>query len=274
MNYKIAGINLLLSQAIIIIFLGFAYIIWFPYSFYELNGLSKTVKILIFVNFCLGPLLILLIYKKNKRPTVLKFDLYSLIALQIIAFVMGSYSIYLKHPVYLVFSVDRFTLINAGNVAPEKSRYDDFKSSFFSRPKLAFAQLPDDPKKRQALLMSVLFEGKADIDQHTEYYEPFHQHKNAILAQSLNTSDIFSNKKSKNEIKLFINKHGGKINDYVYFPLQTADKKDVVLAFIKETLQPISIIPIDPWKTKKKTAAPSYYDQYVKLSIINTSYLQ
>jgi hypothetical protein len=273
MKYKIAGINLLLSQAIIIIFLGFAYITWFPYSFYELNGVSKTVQILLLVNFCLGPLLILIIYKNNKNPTTLKFDLYSLITLQIIAFTIGSYAIYLKHPVYLVFSVDRFTLINASNATPEKSRYDDFKGSFFSRPTLVFAQIPDDPKKRNELLMGVLFEGKADIDQHAEYYEPFHQHKKAILARSLNTSDIFSNEKSKNEIDKFIKKYGGYINDYVYFPLQTVDKKDVVLVLIKETLQPISIIAISPWKKKKKTAAPSYYDQYVKLNIKNASYL-
>lgn len=273
MNYKIAGINLLLSQTIIGIFLVFAYLTWFPYSFHQLNDLSKTVQIFILINFCLGPLLILLIYKKNKRPAALKFDLYSLITLQIIAFAIGSYVIYLKHPVYLVFSVDRFTLVNAANATPEQSRYAAFKDTFFSQPKLVFAQAPNDPQKRQQILFGVLFEGKPDLDHYAEYYEPFHQHRKNILQQSLNISDIFSTQHAKTQAHQFIQQYGGNINDYVYFPLQTVNKEDVVLALAKETLQPISIISINPWEIDKKKAAPVYGDQYVKLMPKSTSYL-
>lgn len=250
MNYKISAVNLLFSQTIIVIFLGCAYFIWYPYAFYQLNGVSESAKMLLFVNVCLGPLLILITYKKNKP--LLKLDLYILGSIQLAAFIIGSYSIYNKHPVYVVFSVDRFSLINVSNATPEKARYDEFNTSFFSSPKFAFAQLPKDSKKRNELLMGVLFEGKADVDQHAEYYEPFSQHINTILARKLDISAALFNESSRNKLHKFIKKQGGIREDYLFFPLETANRKDVILVFLKATIQPVGIIEIDPWSVNNK----------------------
>ncbi len=87
MRYKIAIRNLLISQAIIILFLVFAYFVWFPHSFTQLGGFHETAFMLIFVDLVLGPLLIFIIYREGKK--YLTFDINILLAIQLGAFFLA-----------------------------------------------------------------------------------------------------------------------------------------------------------------------------------------
>lgn len=248
MRVKLALRNLFISQAIIFIFLIFAYFIWFPYSFIILKEFYKTAILLIIVDLVLGPLLVLLVYKENKKH--LRFDINILLLIQITAFAFGAYSLYLKHPVYAVFTIDRFTLVNAANANSEKIRFNTLKSSLFSKTKIAVAKMPVKIEERNALVLGVL-NGEVDLDQRAEYYEPYDLHIKSVIDRNLITDvSIFKNK-TKREFKKFINKHGGKISDYVYLPLQT-QFKDVIWVLNNKTALPIGIIDIDPWSLNKK----------------------
>jgi len=67
MRLKIALRNLVISQFIIIIFLIFAYLVWFPCSFSDLGDYTETALMLIFVDLVLGPLLVFIVFKENKN---------------------------------------------------------------------------------------------------------------------------------------------------------------------------------------------------------------
>ena len=84
-------------------------------------------------------------FQPNKKS--LKFDLSVIAAIQLSALIYGAYALYQVHPVYITFNVDRFTLVSARDAEPEKAKYDEYKVSKFTTGNLAFAKMPDDPRK-------------------------------------------------------------------------------------------------------------------------------
>ncbi len=246
MKLKLASLNLIISLTIILAFLSYAWFFWHPHSFSTLTGFNRSAGVMILVNICLGPLLIFIIYKKNKNN--LTFDLFALASIQIAAFILGAYSIYLKDPVYTVFTVDRFTLINPKLATPLNAISDEFKVSGLYKPKFAFAKMPSDRTTRNNIMMEVVFNGKPDYDERAEYYEPLNQHITHVLNKTLDPEIIFSNIQTKPKLLKFLNRYGGNENDYAYFPLQ-GGAKDVVLVLSKSEGKIIDIIDSDPWIT-------------------------
>ncbi len=245
MKYKIASTNFIISQIISTFFLLFAYLMWFPHSLSELNGFSKSALLLVLVNLVLGPLLILFFYKQDKKN--LKFDLFALAAIQTTALLFGMYSIYQKHPVYAVFTIDRFTLINAKYAEPEKTRHSELQVSFLSKSKMAFAKMPTDIHLKNDIAMGHMLKGEPDLDGRSEYYEPYTNHIDSVITKSLDLKGKLKQADDQLKLTVFLNKHGGRIESYAYLPLQTHEK-DVIWVLNKLTAEPIGILDIDPWK--------------------------
>ena len=250
MKYKIASTNLIISQLISSVFLLFAYFVWFPHSLFELNGFAKSALILVLVNLVLGPLVILFFYKIDKIN--LKLDLLALAAIQTSALIFGMYSIYQKHPVYAVFTVDRFTLINAIYAEPEKTVHSELQVSFLSKSKMAFAKMPTDILLKNEIIMGHMLKGEPDLDGRAEYYEPYANHINSVITKSLNLKGKLKQADEQIELAAFLKKHGGNIDSYAYLPLQT-NEKDVIWVLNKITAKPIGILDIDPWQFSKTT---------------------
>ena len=249
-KYKTIGFNFLVSQIIIAIFLIFAWAIWYPSPLAEFSGFYKMSQIILLTNLCLGPILIFIIYKEHKKK--LKQDLLVLAIIQVSAFLFGAYSIYLKHPAYLVFTVDRFTLVSEKEITSDKIQYPQLQTSFFSSPKLVFAQRPENPKARNELLFSVLFEGKPDLDRRAEYYEPFANHLTSVLKRSIETDVLFPDELSQIKLSKFLGKYGGEKQDYAYLPLQGNRGKNVIWVLDRKDGHPIDIIDSDPWLVANK----------------------
>ncbi len=248
MRAKIALRNLLISQTIIILFLIFAYYFWFPHSFAKLGGFYKTASMLVFVDFILGPLLVFLVYKENKK--YLTFDINVLLFIQLLAFIFGAYSLYLKHPAYTVFSVDRFVLTNVSNIYPQPSWSAQVSKYFFSSPNFVIANLPKDSDERNRLTLDIILNGQPDIDSRPKYFTPFDYHIDSVMNKRIQIGKLSLDTQAKEKLSLFAKKHEGQITDFAFFPLSGNNKKDMIWAFNKKTAKPVDIIDIDPWKLK------------------------
>ena len=248
MKIKIALRNLIISQALIFIFLVFAYLFWFPYSFAHLGGFFDTAWMIIFVDLILGPLLVYFIYKENKKH--LTFDINVLLSIQLIAFVFGAYSLFLKHPAYAVFSVDRFVLTNVSNIYPQPSWFHQAKKHFFSSPKLMVAQLPVDPKERNSLTLNVILNNEPDLGSRPKYFSPLDTHLDQVMQRSLNIEQLLLTSNEEEELRLFKSKHKESIEKYSFFPLTGNNKKDMIWVLDTKGGTPVAILKIDPWKLK------------------------
>jgi hypothetical protein len=250
MRLNIALRNLVISQIIILFFLVFAYFVWFPHSFLELGGFTRTALMLIFADLILGPLLVFIVFKEGKK--YLKFDINVLLSIQIIAFLFGAYSLYLKHPAYAVFKHDRFILTNVSHLYPQPGLQEQLTKTVFSKPHLVMTSLPENMSERMNLMMNVDLFGAPDIEKRPKYYAPVADNLNALLQKSLRIEDIFVDKDANNKLQAFIKKHGGKINDYAYFPLSGNNKKQVIWVLNRQNAEPVGIIDSNPWTIKAK----------------------
>lgn len=240
MRSKIALRNLLISQAIILLFLVFAYFVWFPHSFTQLGGFNKTALMLIFVDLVLGPLLVFIVYKEGKK--YLAFDINVLLSIQLIAFIFGAYSLFLKHPAYAVFSDDRFILTNVSSLYPRQDWSTQLTSSFFSSPKLVYAKTPDDPRDKSKLIVEILLKRAPDINNRPKYYEPLEQHVHTVFSKSIDLNTLLLNEEIKEKLSFFLIKHGGVAEDYAYFPLQGNNQKKMIWVFNRSEAEPVGII--------------------------------
>jgi hypothetical protein len=249
MRTKIALRNLYISQTLIILFLIFAYFLWFPHSFTQLGGFNKTALMLIFADLVLGPLLVFIIFKEGKK--YLTFDINILLAIQVGAFAFGAYSLFLKHPAYAVFTGDRFSLTNVSDIYPQQSFLVGIKNHFLSSPKFVIATLPKDAKAQSDLLLNIVFNQTPDIDKRPGYYKPLEQKDfKTLLSKSIPIEHLLQNNEEK--FAAFYDQYGGKPSDYAYFPLSGNNKKNVIWIFSRHNLQPIGIVDSDPWVIAKR----------------------
>ncbi len=241
---KASSLHFLGSILVLTVLLLIIFSVWYPEPFREISGLKKILIILITVDLILGPVLTFIFYQKNKPQ--LKFDLTVIIIVQLSALFYGIYTLYLGHPAFIAFSVDRFVLVPAKSVNSKEAKYEEIKISKLWRPKLVYAKLPEDISKRNQLLFSVVFHKKPDLELRPEYYEPIEQHLGDMLERAWDPAKIFDNDTKQEKLRAFLKKQQGKTQDFAFFPL-VGKEKDIVVAIRRDNGEIIGSIDIYPW---------------------------
>lgn len=246
-KFKAASIHLAISFCVILAFLSIVFSIWYPQPYASVSGISNILFILICVDLILGPLLTFIVFKKGKKT--LKFDLSVIASIQITALMYGIFTVYQGHPAYVVYAIDRFELIPAQDVLPEKARYDELKISKLWLPKLAYAKKPEDSDSKNKLLFEVL-SGQPDIERRPEYYEPFDKFSDKIFIKAITPNILQAVPENKLKLDAFLAKYGKEAISYAFIPLIGKDK-DVLWAWDRSTKRPVDTLDIDPWQATK-----------------------
>jgi len=245
---KAASTHLLLSILLIFIFFFFAINYWFPNDILALTGIKEILIMILLIDIIIGPLLTFLVFNPIKKS--LKFDLSSILAIQLTMFFYGVYTVYTAHPVYITFTVDRFTLVSARDANPSKALLTEYKVSKLSRPILAYTESPKDTEKQQELLFGSV-EGGLDLEAFSEYYQPYKENINKIIKRGWNPDSIFNTAKSKKALSTFLNSNKITLDDVVFIPVE-GKSKFMTYGVDKSTANPIHAFDIDPWEALKK----------------------
>jgi len=244
---KAFSIHLLLSFTLVSCLLGLVVYFWFPPDYIGISSFKDVTLLIIGIDLIIGPLLTFIVFKPNKKS--LKIDLSTIVFLQLIAISYGVYALYQTHPLFVTYKQGIFNLVHANEINLDKAKYNDLKVSTFSSGNLAFTQLPKDPKERMEVMLSVDMKGEPDIDKRAEFYEPYDNHLETILKNSLDATKLFSEKELDEPRKKFLTKYKEKEN-YAYFPIKGAS--DVAIIVLdKKTAKPVTTIASNPWKLKK-----------------------
>jgi hypothetical protein len=239
------AIHLAASTTIFLVFLGIMFFIWYPTPYFEVDGGWKVLRVLVGVDVVLGPLLTLILFKPGKPG--LKFDMSCIVLMQLSALLYGGTITYQQRPAFVVFGVDRFTSIPAAEVEFDKLKYPELKRSVSLGPVLAKAHFPEDPKARQELMFGVVFGGEKDIEFRPELYEPYQPDPQELRTHSLDLTRITAlSPEAKETVDRFIARQGGRLEDYLYLPLQ-GKNKDIVMVLSPQTGMPTGAISISPW---------------------------
>jgi hypothetical protein len=170
-RFRASTIHLAISAAVVAVILSIVFLFWYPGSTFEISGAMRPMFVLVGVDLVLGPLLTLIVYKQGK-PGLL-FDLWFIALVQISALVYGSYALNAGRPHYMVFSVDRITLVTNQGIDPSAIRYEELAEKPLRDVVRVFARAPSDPLELERLMDSVIFEGQPDLERRTEYWEPW-----------------------------------------------------------------------------------------------------
>jgi len=245
---KASLVHLGLSIVLVGLIIGSILFFFFPRLFIAVSDFKEVASLIVSIDLILGPLLTFVVFQPKKKS--LTFDLSVIATIQLSALTYGAFALFQIHPVYVTFSVDRFTLVTAKDAEPKKAIDKAFNVSKFSAGKLAFAKMPDSLEKRNEMLFIAAMGGE-DLDQREEYYESVEDNLAQIIAKSLDPNILFKNKKEKNKAKQFLSKHKGQLDSFAYLPLNSL-KKDAIIVLDKETAKPVATLDIDPWSLSKK----------------------
>lgn len=238
-------IHLIASTAIVLALLGLMWFVWYPAPYFEVEGGWKLLGIVAGVSMALGPLLTLIVFKPGKPG--LGFDLICIGLGQLAALLYGGTLIYQQRPSFIVFGVDRFTIVSAANVDFDQLRYPELKRVAGIGPMLAEAKPPKDPKLRQELLFAVVLEGQKDLEFRAELYEPYRPDPQHLRSRTIDLSTIATlNADAKHAIEAFIVSRGGRLEDYLYLPLR-GRSKDIVMVLSPKDGKPVGSIRTSPW---------------------------
>ncbi len=209
-RFKAALIHLFISLIVIGLFLGVVFFIWYPKPLYSIAEVIEPLKLLVLIDVIVGPALTFIIFSKKKSLKLLRIDLSLIALLQILALSYGVYTIYNGRSAIVVFAEGRFNYLIEKFSNEEQLNSTELKTSFFSKPKLAYL-----PK----LKTMDIYAAYADMLPLTDYniVEPY-----ALSVETMKAK--FQSK--KDEIDLLVNLYP---NDVIVF---LKLDKDMSLSYI------------------------------------------
>lgn len=242
-RYKASTIHLAISASVVSVVMAVVFLLWYPGPTFEISGARIPVFVLIGVDLVLGPLLTLIVYKEGKRG--LKFDLSFIASVQLVALWYGAGTLHAERPAYLVFAVDRISLVSHKTVDRSLIRYAELRHKPVGDLLNVFARVPVDADEFQTFSNSVLFEGMPDLNRRTEFWEPWDAGsdiiRDAIIPlQSFETDSEIE----RQEISDAIARHED--TRLGFLPIGGIDD-DIGLLMDMDSLAPLGVIRVDPW---------------------------
>lgn len=235
--YHLAGSTFLAACAVALVFL-----VWYPAPLAQAIGVTDIFLLILGIDVIIGPILTLLVYKVGKKT--LKFDLATIIILQLAMFSYGLHTVAIGRPAWLVFSIDQFYVVRpadvvTGNESPFLSNYQETP---WLGPHWVTVLLPDDKKARRAMVMETLNSGRG-IFMNPKLYRPLETNaKNIQLkAQPLSTLQQFN---SPDAIKSALAESNNRAVSWL--PLWSNPQSMTVL--LDKSGNVISIVNLNPWK--------------------------
>lgn len=221
-RYRASGIHLLISALFLTLCLGFVVSVWYPGFYVEAEGLLPILIVLLGVDLVLGPLITLIIYKKDKPK--LKMDLCLIVVFQVTALGYGCYSMYEARPSYLVYTGREFHVVRSVDIIQSQLKMIDNEqllTSTFESPTWVYA-VGESPAITKFLAGKLLV---LSPNYYNEFNELFDVNQpNGYSIEELKLS-------SKALVVLNDSLLGGKSTggDYFYIPILGKSKKLLML---------------------------------------------
>lgn len=183
---KAATTHLVISILVFSLFLSLVFFVWYAYPFNLTQGVAEIVYLMAGIDVVLGPLLTLIVYKQGKKS--LKFDLSVIALIQVAALVYGAMVIYQERPAYIVFNVDRFTVVSVSEVDMLESSIPEQATGIFEKPKFIFAERATGNEAMEITMNAV--NGGKDIDRLPRFYRDYNDNRLEVIRGTKPAKDL------------------------------------------------------------------------------------
>lgn len=243
-------IHLGISAFVIIGVLALVRAVWYPGAYFDAMGPGSVLLLVVLVDLCMGPLITTIIYAPAKKS--LKADLAVVAALQLAAFLYGVSVVFAGRPAYLVFNVDRFTMVAASEISEEEQSAAALRTLPLTGPQLVGVKTPEDKAERERVLFSAV-QGGADLPQMPKHYVPYESLRAEVQRRILPWAAVTAHKPRSEQaeaqtlLDACLQKHGLTLAEVGFVPVQ-ARRQDMVAVVARADATLIDMMPIDPWQ--------------------------
>ncbi len=244
-RFKASLIHLLISALLVGCVFAVVYWVWYPKPAFEVVGTSSIIRLLVFVDLVMGPLLTFVVYKQGKPG--LRFDLSVIVLMQIVALIYGSYRLYEERPYYLVFAVDRVEFIPKKLIDQSEIRYEELRSKSLTKLVHVFARRPEDADALQAYRNSVMVDGKPDLERRPEYWEPWAAGADVIRGQLTAIGDISpASAEEQKSADQALKDYGPTHPNLGVIPIGGI-AEDLSMLLDRDTLEVLDVVDVNSW---------------------------
>ena len=164
---------------------------------------------------------------------------------QLAALAYGVHVVYLARPVYMVFTVDRFELVNAKDIDPKDLiavKREQFRHLSIGRPRFIGVELPTDNETWMKITQSAM-SGK-DLQLYPQYYVEYATQASEALKHARRVDLLRERDKAAFDGYLA---GSGRIAESLRFLPLRARMRDVAVLLDANTGEPLKMLLIDPW---------------------------
>jgi hypothetical protein len=244
-KFRTALINLAISLALLCGIFAVVYLAWYPDPYFLVKDINRITWMLVAVQLALGPLLTLVLYRKGKKG--LWLDLSVITALQVFALAYGTYALYQERPWFMVYAIDRFTILTSREVDFEQIREVEFLRKPLAGPVMVMARVPPDPSAQERLLRETLFHGQPDLSQRPEYWSDYESGLPEIVARARTLAELRrARPQDRKLIDRAVSASGHAAESLVFVPA-IGKSRDFAIVLHPESGEVLDAIPSDPW---------------------------
>ncbi|HET9388018.1 MAG TPA: hypothetical protein VFO44_00080 [Steroidobacteraceae bacterium] len=202
---KAFGLHLASSACALLLVLAALYLGWYRWPGWYLTGVAKVAAMMVGVDVILGPLLTLVVANKDKSTRELTRDIGIIVAVQLVALVYGTSTLWAGRPLFYAFSVNELQMTQASDIDPAEvtlagRQNPDFAPHWYSLPRWVWAPLPDDADTRDKIVTGAVFGGGDDVIQMPRYFKSWHQGETELRKQLVKVDALRQFSKSQKEL--------------------------------------------------------------------------
>ncbi|MEN7343342.1 MAG: hypothetical protein AAAFM81_10385 [Pseudomonadota bacterium] len=244
--------HFLLSAVIVSAILACIFFVWYPSPLFEINGATDILKILVGVDLVLGPLLTAVLYRPGKKGLV--FDLSFIALVQLSALIYGTSVFYSERPQFMVFSLDRYTILTEADVTDLPTA----RSICADNDKLPCTTVVvfDDTMETRALLVKRAMEDNLEPEQMPEFWQPLGASASRVLAKARPLDDIIERAPAyADAVRALQEQHARALSDMVFVPVVNRKLVGFCLIIDAGTAEMLDVIAVDPWEMDQQAAS-------------------
>ncbi len=193
-RFKAFGLHMLASTCALSLILGTLYFGWYRWPGWYLTDVVHVVVVMAGVDVVLGPTLTFIVAKASKPRRELARDISMIVAVQLIALIYGSVSLWNGRPLYYAFSESVLQLVQAYDIDAQEAslgreKNPPFAPHWYSLPRWIWAPLPEDAELQKRIVTSAVAGGD-DVISMPQYFKPWDEGLPAFKAHLKKVDDV------------------------------------------------------------------------------------
>jgi hypothetical protein len=243
-RWQAAGIHVGITVVVAILVGMLLFGIWYPPPYFGAGGADHLMLVLVSVDLTIGPLLTLIVFKSGKWG--MKFDLWVIALLQIVALGYGVSVIAKSRPIFLVGNIDRFVLVPSNAIADAdlaKGRAEAYRTRSWTGARLVGATIPDEAARQQ--LISAALSG-LDIENFPEFYRPYGDVAKELVQHAKPLDNLRSRPGAARIVDDWLARHNRSPASVAWLPVVSRNY-DLSMLIDRTTGEPLAPVAIDPW---------------------------